>query len=93
MTTEEKILRMCLASERDKEVMPGVTALEMLRTVTRMFTACPFCGAEAFVNIDCDVCAVCGSIDALPDDPAEPPRDISRVAVRTCPISGLESHR
>lgn len=22
-----------------------------------------------------------------------PPRDLSRVAVRTCPISGLESHR
>ncbi len=23
----------------------------------------------------------------------QPPRDLSRVAVRTCPISGLESHR
>lgn len=29
----------------------------------------------------------------VPFDALEPPRDLSRVAVRTCPISGLESHR
>lgn len=31
---------------------------------------------------------------ASPIEPLhQPPRDLSRVAVRTCPISGLESHR
>lgn len=30
---------------------------------------------------------------SIPGALHQPPRDLSRVAVRTCPISGLESHR
>ena len=37
-----------------------------------------------------DVILCTDSVSRLPPDP---PRDLSRVAVRTCPISGLESHR
>ncbi len=56
----------------------------------------------------CSICGVCRRADGgnkpCPGKPPritlraeplppQPPRDLTRVAVRTCPISGLESHR
>jgi len=55
---------------------------------------CDDCGNALVVRVDST--RGTASLDALTEiDPIypEPPRDLSRVAVRTCPISGLESHR
>lgn len=40
-----------------------------------------------------EICRLRAALVGPPELPQEPPRDLSRVAVRTCPISGLESHR
>jgi hypothetical protein len=41
------------------QVLVGdVQAIELAALVVKHINTCPKCGAEAFVNIDCDLCAV-----------------------------------
>lgn len=38
------------------------TLAEIARLASREVMTCPSCGAEAWVNIDCDMCLVCSSL-------------------------------
>ena len=68
MKTREQIageLLECLLSHDAAVCIVGnVTVREIARLLLDMFTSCPACGAEPWVNIDCRVCDVMYQMDA-----------------------------
>lgn len=66
MRTTEAIaldaLRCAISHEPDSRLIGNVTAAEVVRLCAREVMTCPKCGAEAWVNIDCDLCLIVGQI-------------------------------
>lgn len=66
MRDPETIARMtleaALAWDPDARLIGNVTAAEVAALAARAVTTCPSCGAEAWVNIDCDACLVCAAL-------------------------------
>lgn len=56
------VLKACLEIDPDAEILKGVKAKELALLVYDDIGACPACGSEAGVNIDCEICDV---IDGL----------------------------
>lgn len=50
------VLQFAIAQEPNLRVIGNVTAREIAVLAVRSITTCPKCGAEAWVNIDCDLC-------------------------------------
>lgn len=46
-------------------------AVNSVRLMAPVFTSCPACGAEPWVNIDCSVCAVVSSVTKAEKEPNE----------------------
>lgn len=42
----------------DTRLLGNITAMELAKLAARNITTCPLCGSEAWVNIDCEACAV-----------------------------------
>lgn len=70
MRTKEQIATSVLQSMISFEptvcIVGNVTALEVTRLLTDAFTACPACGAEPWVDIDCRVCLVMSALEEQP---------------------------
>lgn len=58
----EDILHCALTHEPGSRLLGNVTASEIVRLAAGAMATCPACGAEAWVNIDCDVCLVVSAI-------------------------------
>lgn len=56
------VLECALGWEPDVRLIGNVQAAEVAYLAASMLTACPHCGSEAWVNIDCDVCLVVGQL-------------------------------
>lgn len=52
------VLRCAISHEPDSRLIGNVTAAELVRLCAAEVMTCPKCGAEAWVNIDCDLCLV-----------------------------------
>ena len=57
------VLRCALSWDRRARLLGNVTAGGIVRLVIPHITRCPSCGAEAWVNIDCDTCLAVGEIE------------------------------
>lgn len=66
MRDPETIARMALEAaltwEPDARLIGDLTAAEVAALAARAAMTCPGCGAEAWVNIDCDMCLVCAAL-------------------------------
>ena len=51
-----ELLRCALSWEPMVNLVGNVRAYEVALVAAGALTSCPACGAEPFVNIDCDVC-------------------------------------
>lgn len=58
----EDLLGCALTHEPGSRLIGNVTASEIVRLAAGFMTSCPACGAEAWVNIDCNVCLVVSAI-------------------------------
>ena len=56
------VLKCALAWEPDVCLLGNITAAEIATLAASKLTACPKCGAEPYVNIDCDLCSLCSSL-------------------------------
>jgi hypothetical protein len=56
------VLACALAHDPDVRLIGNVTAAEVAALAARHVMTCPHCGAEAWVNIDCDTCLVCSAL-------------------------------
>lgn len=59
-TTAAKLLNTALSVDASGPVT--VPALDLVVTLSGVFTSCPACGSEPWANIDCAVCAVMGAV-------------------------------
>lgn len=57
------VLRCALAWQPDARLVGDVTALDVARLAASAITACPKCGSEPWVNIDCNLCRVVGALE------------------------------
>lgn len=56
------VLACALAWEPEVRIIGNVTAVEVALLAARQLMSCPKCGAEAWTNIDCDICRMCGDL-------------------------------
>lgn len=56
------VLGCAIAHEPDSRLVGNVTAAEIVRLCAGHVMTCPRCGAEAWVNIDCDLCLIVGQL-------------------------------
>jgi len=49
-------------------VIYDITAIEIVAVAASVLSQCPSCGAEAWVNIDCELCMICSGIAAAVSD-------------------------
>ena len=57
-----EILRCALGWEPEARILENVRACEVARLAANAIMTCPACGAEAWVNIDCETCLVVGKL-------------------------------
>jgi hypothetical protein len=62
-------LRCATSWEMEACLVGNVTAREVARLAIPHITSCPKCGAEPWVNIDCDLCLVCSVIESGETEP------------------------
>ena len=55
-------LKCALSWEPNVCLIGNVMASEVAALAASRITSCPKCGAEPWVNIDCDLCLVCSSL-------------------------------
>lgn len=55
-------LKCALSWESNVCLIGNVMACEVAALAASQITSCPQCGAEPWVNIDCDLCMVCSSL-------------------------------
>jgi hypothetical protein len=60
----EDLLRCALTHEPGSRLLGNITASEIVRLAAGFMTQCPACGAEAWVNIDCNVCFVVSALES-----------------------------
>lgn len=48
-------------------ILGGLTALDLASLAVSQIDTCPKCGATAWVNIDCELCAVGAAIEGASD--------------------------
>lgn len=58
----EDMLKCAVSHEPGSRLIGNVMASEIALLASAALTTCPSCGAEAWVNIDCDLCGVCSAI-------------------------------
>jgi hypothetical protein len=57
-TVAGELLRCSLSWEPNACLVGNVMAAEVAALASRHITSCPKCGAEPWVNIDCDLCLI-----------------------------------
>jgi len=57
------VLLCALAWEPNVCLIGNVMASEIAALAASTMTTCPKCGAEAWVNIDCDLCTICSALE------------------------------
>lgn len=57
-----EVLQAALSHEPGVRLIADVMACEMAALAARQIATCPTCGAEAWVNIDCDLCLIAGQL-------------------------------
>lgn len=58
----EDTLRCALSWEPDARLIGNVTAREIVKLAAQAVATCPKCGAEAWCNIDCDLCELASGL-------------------------------
>lgn len=61
-STAVDLLRCAMSHEPGVRLIGNVRACEVAALCTSLVTSCPKCGADPWVNIDCDMCHACGSL-------------------------------
>lgn len=54
-----ELLKCALTHDGSTRLVGNVTAKATARAAATFIIRCPVCGAEAWCNIDCTLCAVC----------------------------------
>lgn len=62
-TIAVELLQSSISWEPDARLVGNVTAMELALVAAFIITSCPVCGAEPWVNIDCQLCNVISSIE------------------------------
>jgi hypothetical protein len=57
-----EVLQAALSHEPDVRLIANVMACELAALAARQIATCTKCGAEAWVNIDCDLCLIAGQL-------------------------------
>lgn len=65
--TALELLNCCLRHERSSRLIGNIRAVDLATLASSIVTSCPKCGAEPWVNIDCDLCDMCGLLLAGQD--------------------------
>lgn len=60
--TALELLKCCLAHDPRSRVLGNIRAMDLTALAASIITSCPKCGAEPWVNIDCDLCDMCSSL-------------------------------
>lgn len=56
------VLCCAISHDPDARLIGNVRASEVAALAAREIMTCPKCGAEAWVNIDCDLCLIAGQL-------------------------------
>lgn len=56
------VLKYCTSIAPDDVVFGDIQAAEIVALAASTLNQCPYCGAEAWVNIDCDACLVVSAL-------------------------------
>lgn len=56
------VLEYCAKMEPDDVAFGDILAAELAAMAASALDQCPYCGAEEWVNIDCDVCLVASAL-------------------------------
>ena len=62
--TAVDLLKCAIAHEPEVRLVGNVRACDIAALAASLITSCPSCGAEPWVNIDCDLCLVCAMLSA-----------------------------
>jgi hypothetical protein len=88
------ILQCAVTHAPASRLIGNVTAMEIAALVVPLLIVCPKCGAEAWVNIDCDLCAVGRGYEETrrePDAAGGPAAPLTR-PTRACGLCGKSGH-
>jgi hypothetical protein len=58
------LLKCALSHEPDARLLGNLSARDVAALAASIVTCCPSCGAEPWVNIDCDLCLVATGLAA-----------------------------
>ena len=58
------LLKCAISHEPDVRLLGNLRACELAALAASIVTCCPACGAEPWVNIDCDLCLVATALTA-----------------------------
>ncbi len=58
------VLKCALSWDPEVRLLGNVTAREIAALAAKAITTCPKCGAEAWVNIDCDLCLMVAQLES-----------------------------
>lgn len=58
-----EVLRGALTHDEGARLIGNVTAHNVARLAVALIRTCPQCGAEAWTNIDCHLCALCSELE------------------------------
>lgn len=62
--TAIELLKCAISWEPEVRLVGNLRACEIAALAASVVTCCPKCGAEPWVNIDCDLCLVCTALTA-----------------------------
>jgi hypothetical protein len=57
------LLKIAVARPPDEALVNDITARELASLAISSIGQCPVCGATAWVNIDCELCAICSDLE------------------------------
>jgi len=57
-----ELLRCATSWEPEVRLLGNLRACEIAALAASIVTSCPKCGAEPWVNIDCDLCSCCAAL-------------------------------
>lgn len=62
LVVARELLQCALSWEPGVRLLGNVTARDIAALAARAIITCPKCGAEAWANIDCDLCLFCSEL-------------------------------
>lgn len=57
-----EVMKCTITHEPEAKLLGNISAQETMYLMSLIITACPKCGSEAWVNVDCNMCLLCTSL-------------------------------